>query len=310
MKYNILLTIIFYTIFSVIFCQKSLPSSFLSPPGLSDTNIDPSANDWLEQEEGFKELEVADDEEEEGTKRGISILNKSLLSARKRLELEAQKISVKAKSTLERIKQFTNKTLTGNSCQSAADCKTNQVCFLPTNTCKDQLSFSLKERTASCSSKDDCNENEVCYLPDQKCVCDLTSIEQLGSCIKIQNLTCTDSISLTKIKDDSNWGVSPYCLAWGNDTINGDEFTGMLSYGEYDHGTGVDGEPMVFLGGSDVSCKHKRSSRVYYECYCEEFDCEEETPEYNSTSLWWGEFDPCVYTAYIFTPLACDDLVE
>ena len=54
----------------------------------------------LEQEEGFKELEVADDEEEEGTKRGISILNKSLLSARKRLELEAQKISVKAKVNL------------------------------------------------------------------------------------------------------------------------------------------------------------------------------------------------------------------
>ena len=80
----------------------------------------------------------------------------------------------------------------------------------------------------------------------QKCVCDLTSIEQLGSCIKIQNLTCSDSISLTKvkclnthsyfqlttfyiqIKDDSNWGVSPYCLAWGNDTINGDEFTGKF----------------------------------------------------------------------------------
>ena len=33
---------------------------------------------------------------------------------------------------------------------------------------------------------------------------------------------------------------------------------GMLSYGEYDHGTGVDGEPMVFLGGSDVSCRHVR----------------------------------------------------
>ena len=54
----------------------------------------------LEQEEGFKELEVANDQEEEGTKRGISILNKSLLSARKRLELEAQKISVKAKVNL------------------------------------------------------------------------------------------------------------------------------------------------------------------------------------------------------------------
>ena len=51
------------------------------------------------------------------------------------------------------------------------------------------------------------------------------------------------------------WGVSPYCLAWGNNTIHGDKETGMLSYGKYESGTGLLNDPMIFSGGSDASCR-------------------------------------------------------
>ena len=113
-------------------------------------------------------------------------LGQSLLAARHRLEQEAAKLSVKAQSTIQRIKQLTNSSHVGDTCQSAEDCAANQVrilmlnvhvfsyvmssqiCYLPTNTCKDQLSFSVKERTASdCSNSTYCNSNEICYLPDK-----------------------------------------------------------------------------------------------------------------------------------------------
>ena len=105
----------------------------------------------------------------------------------------------------------------------------------------------------------------------------------------------------------------------------------MLSYGNYQTGTGLGGNPMTFEGGSDASCKkvtvkilcfnllfecsftmfQKRSSQLFYECYCDEFDCDdEEPPSYNTTSLWWGEFEPCIYTAYVYTPLACDNFIS
>ena len=35
-----------------------------------------------------------------------------------------------------------------------------QVCYLPTNQCKDRLSFSLLERTA-CTNSSDCSQHEV-----------------------------------------------------------------------------------------------------------------------------------------------------
>ena len=54
-------------------------------------------------------------------------LGQSLLAARKKLEQDAAKLSVKAQSTLQRIKQFTNSSTSGDKCQSAADCETNQV---------------------------------------------------------------------------------------------------------------------------------------------------------------------------------------
>ena len=54
-------------------------------------------------------------------------LAQSLLAARQRLEQEAAKLSVKAQSTIQRIKQLTNSSLTGDTCQSAGDCGENQV---------------------------------------------------------------------------------------------------------------------------------------------------------------------------------------
>ena len=72
---------------------------------------------------------------------------------------------------------------------------TQQICYLPTNTCKDQLSFPATVRTASdCENSTDCGKNEICYLPDKvsdretllnviplsNCVCRLGSVE---SCV-------------------------------------------------------------------------------------------------------------------------------
>lgn len=54
-------------------------------------------------------------------------LAQSLLAARQRLEQEAAKLSVKAQSTIQRIKQLTNSSRTGDTCQSAEDCGDNQV---------------------------------------------------------------------------------------------------------------------------------------------------------------------------------------
>merc|ERR1712032_859505 len=157
---------------------------------------------------------------------------------------EAAKLSVKAESTIQRIKQLTNSSHAGDTCQSAEDCGANQICYLPTNTCKDQLLFPVKERTAS---------------------------------------DCTNSTD---------------CSAWGNSTLHGDK-NGMLSYGDYVRGSGLSNDPMLFTGGSEVSCKQKRSSQVYYDCYCDEFGCDDSAPpQHNNTQLWWGEFDPCQYTAY------------
>ena len=62
-----------------------------------------------------------------GDKFEFPTLSKTLLTARQQLESEAHKISVKAKTTLKRIKEFTNSSKPDGKCQSAADCKTNQV---------------------------------------------------------------------------------------------------------------------------------------------------------------------------------------
>jgi len=232
-------------------------------------------------------------------------------AARHRLEQEAAKLSVKAQSTIQRIKKLTtNSSRVGDTCQSAEDCAANQICYLPTNTCKDQLSFSVKERTASdCSNSTDCNSNEICYLPDKKCVCQLGSVESQGKCVTLKSLNCSDTVQITKIIDNQHWGVTPYCSAWGNSTLHGDK-NGMLSYGDYVRGSGLSDDPMLFMGGSEVSCKQKRSSKVFYDCYCDEFGCDDSAPpQHNNTQLWWGEFDPCQYTAYVYSPLACDNLV-
>ena len=62
-----------------------------------------------------------------GDKFEFPTLSKTILTARQQLENEAHKISVKAKTTLKRIKEFTNSSKPDGKCQSASDCKTNQV---------------------------------------------------------------------------------------------------------------------------------------------------------------------------------------
>ena len=86
---------------------------------------------------------------------------------------------------------------------------------MPTNECKDQLTFSLRERS-SCEKSDDCEDNEVCYLNTkvcksykyfyydgyllfQKCVCNLGFIEKSGACVSMKSLNCSETNS-TKVK--------------------------------------------------------------------------------------------------------------
>ena len=74
-------------------------------------------------------------------------------------------------------------------------------------------------------------------------MCELGAIESYGQCVPLQSLDCGDTLNLTKVghcstaalqgwhltphtaqvMDTSSWGVSPYCLAWGNSSVHGDE---------------------------------------------------------------------------------------
>ena len=120
------------------------------------------------------------------------------------------------------------------------------MCYLPTNTCKDQLSFS-RER-AECSSSAECGDHEVCYTPDkvgavqsslelaittcgrvQKCVCELGAIESYGQCVPLQSLDCGDTLNLTKVGHCStaalqhcSTGTSPpHCAGDGHQQLGG-----------------------------------------------------------------------------------------
>jgi len=288
--------------------EKIIPSTFLSPPG---GNILVGDNTWKEAfntdiestsdrttianvEITTSEVTTADLFE------NLTDTTKDLLSD---LD-EVRELSVKAKTTLEKLKQFKNATQ-ATKCQSAADCKSNQVCYLPTNECKDQLTFSLREQS-SCDESTDCKDNEVCYLNTKKCVCNIGYIEQSGDCVHIKTLNCTKTTS-SQVEDTSDWGVHPYCSAWGHSTEHGDK-NGKLEFGSYESGTGVGDDAMVFSGGSKTNCGKARRALLYYECYCDEYSCTAE-PAWNQTSVWWGEFNPCVYSAYVFTPLACESKV-
>jgi len=290
--------------------KEAIPSTFLSPPvgdilvgdntwkDAFDTELETSS---ISTSTGKVEITTSEvttaDLFENLTDTTIEILND--------LD-EVRELSVKAKTTLEKLQEFKNATQ-ATKCQSAADCKSNQVCYLPTNECKDQLTFSLRERS-SCTNSTDCNSNEVCYLSTKKCVCDLGYFEQSGSCVSLKSLNCTETTS-TKVTDSNLWGVQPYCFAWGNSTVFGDT-NGKLSFGTYMTGTGIGDDPMMFIDGSKENCDNPRTAKLYYDCYCdeEEYDCTTE-PAWNQTGLFWGEFNPCVYSAYVFTPLACPSKV-
>jgi len=280
--------------------ERKIPSTFLSPP---TGDIKLQSDTWkveLDTETDSKRIVSTEIMTTEAT---TANLDNTTLDIVDDLD-EVRELSVKAKTTLAKLQEFKNATK-ATKCQTAADCKSNQVCYLPTNECKDQLTFSLRERS-SCEKSDDCEDNEVCYLSTKKCVCNLGFIEKSGSCVSMKSLNCTETNS-TKITDSSYWGVHPYCTAWGNSTVFGDK-TGKLSFGVFQSGSGVRGEPMVFSGGSDENCGAARSAELFYECYCDEYSCATE-PAWNKTSLWWGEFNPCKYSAYVFTPLACPSKV-
>ena len=104
-----------------IFIFRNIPATFLAPPG-----------DVKDAWTPFDPLKVYNGEAEARTKITFdefesSDFRKTILAAKKKLENEAHKLSVKAQTTLKRIKEFANISRSGLECQSAADCKTNQV---------------------------------------------------------------------------------------------------------------------------------------------------------------------------------------
>jgi len=287
--------------------ERKIPLTFLSPPG---GDIQLGDDTWREA------FDTENETDEETTRLGVEITTSEATTADLFENLanttlnilndldEVRELSVKAKTTLAKLQEFKN-TTAATKCQSAADCKSNQVCYLPTNECKDQLTFSLRERS-SCTNSQDCEDNEVCYLNTKKCVCNLGYIEKSGTCVSMKSLNCSETTS-SKVIDSSYWGVHPYCSAWGNSSVFGDK-NSKLSFGTFQSGTGVESDPMVFSGGSERNCGVARSAELFYECYCDEYSCTTE-PAWNKTSLWWGEFNPCKYSAYVFTPLACSNKV-
>ena len=118
---------------------------------------------------------------------------------------EIRQISYKAKATLNRIREFANKTKTTRKCQAASDCGSDQVCYLPTNQCKDQLTFStdlapqfrVGERS-ECALTEDCQDNEVCYQPSQVAITlhwrPLTQYLSRGVSVRWDLLRCLESV--------------------------------------------------------------------------------------------------------------------
>merc|ERR1719167_89204 len=191
--------------------------------------------------------------------------------------------------------------LVRSKCEDASDCMSHEVCYLPTNECKEQLTLSLTERS-TCSTKDDCKENEMCYLNTKTCVCDLHSVEVLGACTLLKNQDC-NSPQVKKFRDANGWEVVPYCNTWSNKSTKKEQFLGS-----YSTGSGVSNDLMEFKEGSSEHCGYARVAKMMYECYCDEYSCNS-TTSYDTVNIFIGEFDPCVYTFYIFSPLACTDYV-
>jgi len=187
-------------------------------------------------------------------------------------------------------------------CETAAECKSNQVCYLPTNECKDQLIFKLAQRS-SCTTSADCLANEVCYLQTKTCVCDLNSVEVGGACKLIKQQSCTKP---SKQYSSDGWSVSPYCTA-----SNEHPQHGTLALGDYTEGTGTPADQMLFTGGSDFHCDGSlRGASLEYVCYCEDFECTESTTiKADAAELFTTEPMSCQYQFYVFTPLACSDRV-
>jgi len=186
-------------------------------------------------------------------------------------------------------------------CQTASDCMSHQICFLPTNECKDQLGFSLSQRS-SCTSSSDCKENEICYLNTKTCVCEINSVEISGKCVSLTTVNCT-SPYMQKYLDAYGWEIHPFCAVWG-------EFknVGTIHLGDYFEGTGLGKNPMIFHDGSEKYCRKARVSSLQYLCYCDEFTCTNDVAA-SEKKYFVGEFENCVYSFFVFTPLVCNSII-
>jgi len=100
------------------------------------------------------------------------------------------------------------------------------------------------------------------------------------------------------------WGICPYCRAFKFHEDHG----GELSLGNYVSGTGSSiSDPQVFLLGDSVNCGNgnQRSSEAVWYCYYDAFGTDE-IKALNYLEMFWLEAPLCHYTAYLYTPMACD----
>ena len=106
--------------------KRKLPSTFLSPPSGA---IKLGSDTWREAfntEDDTDRIESIEITTVEPTKEVIfENLSNSTLNIVDDLD-EVRVLSVKAKTTLAKLQEFKNAT-TATKCQSAADCKSNQV---------------------------------------------------------------------------------------------------------------------------------------------------------------------------------------
>jgi len=105
------------------------------------------------------------------------------------------------------------------------------------------------------------------------------------------------------ITTSDNWGICPFCRAFKYH----DDHGGELSLGNYVSGTGKESsDMMIFSGGDSVNCGNgaDRSSEAVWYCYFDGYSA----PAPNNTviEMIWVEDPLCHYTAYLYTPLACD----
>jgi len=176
-------------------------------------------------------------------------------------------------------------------CQDDAECQDNALCFL------DEVHL-----VATGETKNDC----VCklgYHPELGRNAEDDVYPKTGYCV---DLTQEDACKYPDmcIETADNWGICPYCRAFKYH----DEHGGYISLGNYVSGSGSSmDDKQTFANGDSVNCGNgaDRSSEAVWYCYYTAFG-DDPVVALNKLDMLWVEDPLCHYTAYLYTPMACD----